>query len=87
MCNHDIEFDEVFDINDTDLRYANGVIEIYIRVLMKKWGFLIEERPKLEKAVSKFLTQEYKWHEDHRWNFKPHPDYEDGIRKLYVTGE
>lgn len=68
--------DEVFDKNLHDTRYRAGTVSLYSAILAKKYG---KRADYFEAAADKFVGETSQWHEKRRWNFEPHPDFEQKI--------
>ena len=61
-----------FDSNETDLRYAGGIVVLYSRMACLLNDLSFSEWQKFEKKTEAFMEECGDYHETNRWNFRPH---------------
>ena len=70
-------FDEVFDVNHHDTRYAGGTEALYSDVMAK-----LHDGKDFQKEAKQFMNETIEWHKERRWSFQPHPDFEKRILEI-----
>jgi hypothetical protein len=71
-------FKEEFDSESTDTRYAAGVAELYARVVARVKHSVPE---RYMQAAEHFIVETKQYHDEHRWEFIPHPNF---LRRIQI---
>jgi hypothetical protein len=75
-------FDECFDSELTDTRYAAGAASLYAKVVAKIKNSGDPPEDRYEDPACEFVREEKRYHEEKRWNFEPHPKFLQRIQEL-----
>lgn len=80
-------FNDVSNELSVDTRYAYGVAILYAGVMAKMIDGFSAQYKKYLDLIFLFLHHRQAWHQDRRWEFEMHPDFQSMMLTISPTGE